>query len=152
MCTQCDYIRIMNEAGLKPSETRMVVLSVIGSGGRPLKATEIHGLVSEKRTMDKVTIYRILDLLVKHGLIERIGSPDNRSFFYGLAPNNLHPAHPHFFCRMCGMARCLDPSISKNLIGKEIAPMIPGVTETVQINISGICTDCMGQAAQKSGN
>ena len=34
-----------------------------------------------------------------------------RSFAYGLAPNENHPAHPHFRCRSCGVLQCLQPGL-----------------------------------------
>lgn len=143
MCTQCDYNKLMSECGLKPSPRRVLLMSVIGSSGRPLTAAEIHSIVLETESMDRVTVYRILDTLVKYGLAEKIGSPDARSFFYGLSPSSLHPAHPHFFCRMCGKAKCLSPSIVPDVSRNEIKSMIPGITETVQINIAGVCSECL---------
>lgn len=143
MCIRCDYKNLMIEAGLKPSPNRFRVFSLIGKGTRPVTAADIFETIKNEISIDRVTVYRILDTLVKHGLAQRIGSPDGRSFFYGLPPSPLHPAHPHFFCRMCGMAKCLSPTIVPDVSKMKIESMIPGITETVQINISGICSECI---------
>lgn len=144
MCTGCDYENLLINAGLKPNKNRIRILSEIGSGKRPLTASEIIESIRKEGKIDKATVYRNLDLLVGSGLLQKLGSPDGRSFFFGLPPSRLHPAHPHFFCRMCGRAECLSPSIFSPESEEKIASMVPGITESVQISVAGVCAECLG--------
>ena len=43
-----------------------------------------------------------------HGLVERI-STGGRAAYFGLAPNEHHRPHPHFYCKRCGQMECLNP-------------------------------------------
>lgn len=143
MCDRCDYETLLNDSGLKPSANRVRILSEIGTSRRPLTATEILENIKKGGSIDRVTVYRNLDLLVSSGLLQKLSSPDGRSFFYGFQPSTLHPAHPHFFCRMCGRAECLSPSVLPEESEKRIASLVPGITETIQVSIAGVCTECL---------
>jgi Fur family ferric uptake transcriptional regulator len=101
MCGQCDYRLLLQSGGLEPTSNRLRVLEVIGSNSSPVSAQDIFATVSRTAGINRVTVYRILELLASKGLVERLSS-GGRSLVYGLAPNENHPAHPHFHCRRCG--------------------------------------------------
>ena len=46
-----------------------------------------------RRKINRVTVYRILDLLLEKGLLEKISTAD-RALHFGMAPNSNHPPHP----------------------------------------------------------
>jgi Fur family ferric uptake transcriptional regulator len=84
------------------------VLEVVGDNKFPLSASDIYKILERSSTINRVTVYRILDLLVENGIVERI-STGGRAFYYGLAPNDHHKPHPHFYCKNCGQMDCLSP-------------------------------------------
>ena len=94
--------------------------------------------------VNRVTVYRILDLLVGNRLVERISAGD-RSFRYGLAPNANHQPHSHFYCVECGEMECLRPEH----ISLDTEPLerssFPGLIERVEVRFDGICEDCRRQ-------
>ena len=141
MCTACDYVRILERAGLDSTPNRVGVLEAIGSGTGPLSAQEVFTTAARATGLNRVTVYRILDLLVEKGLVERI-SGGGRSFAYGLAPNENHPAHPHFRCRRCGVLRCLQPdALTVELKG--IGASLVGEVQGVEVRVDGICRKCL---------
>lgn len=141
MCRQCDYNHLLKQAGLETTEHRLRVLEVIGDNDYPLSAREIHETIQQNQTINRVTIYRILDTLVGKGLVDRLSS-GNRAFFYGLAPNEHHAPHPHFFCRRCGRMDCLRPeTIVMDMAALKQA--YPGRIENVEVRVDGICKKCM---------
>ncbi|MFH1139974.1 MAG: transcriptional repressor [Pseudomonadota bacterium] len=145
MCKRCDYPRLLNDAGLEQTPHRLRVLEVIGDVGRPLSAQEVLTEVNRGQDVNKVTVYRILELLVEHNLVERISSGD-RSFRYGLAPNENHRSHPHFFCLTCGRMECLSPA-AMPLDMDSLKGSVSGAVRGVQIRLDGSCRECL----QKKG-
>jgi Fur family ferric uptake transcriptional regulator len=141
MCQRCNYSEILGAGGLDPTPSRVRVLEVIGNNPAPVSAQEIHTTVSRTATINRVTVYRILDLLVEKGLVEKL-SGGGRSIVYGLAPNEHHPAHPHFHCRSCGALQCLQPgSLKIDLQGIERS--FAGEILSVEVRVDGICTNCL---------
>jgi Fur family ferric uptake transcriptional regulator len=141
MCHQCDYTKLLEESRLEPTPKRLQVLEVIGTNNSPLSAQQIFETLKRNHNINRVTVYRILDRLVQIGLVDRI-SGGGRSFLYGLAPNDNHPAHPHFFCKSCGNLECLNPqSLHVNI--EPMQRTFPGSIENIEVRIDGVCKNCL---------
>jgi Fur family ferric uptake transcriptional regulator len=144
MCGQCNYRLLLQSGGLEPTLNRLRVLEVIGSNSAPVSAHDILATVSRTAGINRVTVYRILGLLASKGLVERL-SGGGRSLVYGLAPNEHHPAHPHFRCRSCGALQCLQPgSLKVDLRGIERS--FAGEIQGVEVRVDGICKNCLRRA------
>lgn len=141
MCERCNYEQLLGSAHLEVTDHRLRVLEVIGDNNYPLTASEIFSTIDRTDTVNKVTVYRILDLLVKKNLVDRIAI-SGRAAHYGLAPNENHAPHPHFLCTECAMVHCLAPeSLSLNI--KRLKKTFPGRVENVQVQVQGICSNCL---------
>lgn len=141
MCQRCNYAGLLDAAGLDPTSGRLRVLEVVGNNSAPVSAQDIFATVSRSANINRVTVYRILDVLVEKGLVERL-SGGRRSLVYGLAPNENHPAHPHFHCRSCGALQCMQPgSLKVDLQG--IQRSFAGEIQAVEVRVDGICTNCL---------
>ena len=144
MCNQCDYVNLIEHSGLGQTPNRLLVLEIIGNSPHPISAQEIIASLNLSRDVNRVTVYRILDLLVGSKLVERISAGD-RSFRYGLAPNANHQPHSHFYCVECGEMECLRP----DHISLDTEPLerssFPGLIERVEVRFDGICEDCRRQ-------
>ena len=140
MCHQCNYVELLSDADLKSTPNRVRILEVVGNNGFPLSASDIYKILERSGAIDRVTVYRILDLLVEHGVVERL-STGGRAFYYGMAPNDHHQAHPHFYCKNCGQMDCLSPE-SLVVDTEPLWKTYPGRIEKVEIRIDGICKNC----------
>ena len=143
MCQHCDYQHLLGEAGLDSTPNRLQVLEAVGANTGPLTAGEIFDIVERNQSINRVTVYRILDLLVEKNLLERL-SGGGRVAYYGLAPNEHHAPHPHFYCRLCGQLECLREgsiSIDTELLRRTFA----GAIERVEIRVDGVCRNCLKQ-------
>ena len=143
MCSDCNYMELLEYSGLGLTTNRLRVLEVIGDSPHPLSAQEVIEALKQGQDINRVTVYRILDLLVDKKLVERISSGD-RSFRYGLAPNVNHQPHSHFYCRECGVMECLDPE-SINLNMESLERKFLGLIERVEVRFDGICETCHRQ-------
>jgi Fur family ferric uptake transcriptional regulator len=141
MCQDCDYSSFLQASGLGHTPNRQRVLEVIGDSSRPLSAQQIFDTLNPNENINRVTVYRILDLLVDNGLVSRI-SGGGRSFVYGPAPNENHPAHPHFYCKSCGNLECLNP-LSLNVDLHPMQRTFTGLIENVEVRVDGVCKNCL---------
>jgi Fur family ferric uptake transcriptional regulator len=140
MCHQCNYEEMLSGANIDPTPNRVRVLEVIGNNMSPLSANEIFRILERNSKINQVTVYRILDLMVERGIVERI-STGGRAFYYGLAPNDHHKPHPHFYCKDCGQMDCLSPE-SIVVDAEPLWKTYPGRIEKVEVRIDGICKNC----------
>ncbi|MFO8084980.1 MAG: Fur family transcriptional regulator [Desulfobacterales bacterium] len=141
MCHQCDYTSILENSDLPPTPNRLKILKIIGNNNSPLSAQDIFEILTRTEDINRVTVYRILDLFVEKNIIDRI-SGGGRSFHYGLAPNKNHPSHPHFYCKQCGNLECLNPE-GVHLEMEEILRTFPGIVDKVEVRLDGICKTCL---------
>jgi Fur family transcriptional regulator, ferric uptake regulator len=141
MCLQCDYETLLMRARLEVTDNRLRVLEVVGNNSSPLSAGDIFKTLQRSSTINRVTVYRILDLLVAHGLVDRI-STGGRAAYFGLAPNEHHRPHPHFYCKRCGLMECLNPE-SLTLSGEAFQKTFSGRIDKVEVRVDGICKNCM---------
>ena len=137
---QFNYEELLSGADLKATPNRIRVMEVMGNNSYPLSAGDIHEILKRSSTINRVTVYRILDLLVEHGVVERI-STGGRAFYYDIAPNEQHKAHPHFYCKDCGQMDCLSPE-SLIVDTEPLWKTYPGRIDKVEIRIDGICKNC----------
>jgi len=143
MCHHCDYSNFLEASGLGHTPNRQHVLEVIGNNSSPLSAQQIFDTLSRTDNINRVTVYRILELLVDKGLVDRING-GGRSFVYGLAPNENHPAHPHFYCKSCGNLECLNPQ-SLNVDLQHMQRTFAGLIENVEVRVDGVCKNCLAR-------
>ena len=140
MCHQCNYEELLSGADLEATTNRVRVLEVVGNNRFPLSASDINKILERGSKINRVTVYRILDLLVEHGVVERI-STGGRAFYYDLAPNDYHKPHPHFYCKKCGQMDCLSPE-SIVVDTEALWKTYPGQIDKVEVRIDGICKNC----------
>jgi len=147
MCNQCNYVELLRASRLEATDHRLRVLEIIGNNRYPLSAADIYQTLERRGPVNRVTVYRILDLLVAHGVVERL-STGGRAFYYGLAPNEYHSPHPHFYCTRCGQMDCLDPDIL-DIDTDPLRKTLPGRIDKVEVRVDGICKNCLRM--QQSG-
>ncbi len=141
MCNHCNYQELLSGAHLDATPNRLRVLEVVGGNSYPLSAGDIYNTLKRTCRINRVTVYRILDLLEAHGLIDRI-STGGRAAYYGMAPNAHHRPHPHFYCKRCGQMDCLNPE-SLDVNTAKLWETLPGRIDKVEIRVDGVCKNCM---------
>lgn len=141
MCQNCNYQTLLETAGLDATRNRLHVLEVIGNNRYPLTAADVHATVVRSHPINRVTVYRILDLLVAGKIVERL-SIGGRAAHFGLAPNERHAPHPHFYCTRCGRVDCLSPE-SLNITSTTLEKTFSGEIGRIEIRVDGVCRTCL---------
>ncbi|THB78871.1 MAG: transcriptional repressor [Desulfobulbaceae bacterium] len=141
MQTKYDYQKMLKSTGLKPTKNRLSILEILGENQVPLTVGDIHSLLARRCRINQVTVYRVLDLLDKYGLVERL-STSSKAAHYALTHPNKHAAHPHFYCKSCGQLDCLSPE-SIELDAMNLERNFPGKVERIEVRVDGICKKCL---------
>lgn len=141
VCERCNYSELLEGNGVAPTPLREAVLRSIGDELRPLAAVEIMAAVRSHMSINKVTLYRILDLLVDKGLVRRLFARD-RAFRYGMGTTPHHPDHPHFVCSRCGIMECLGPEVLRVDI-KNFQKKGNHIVKHMDVRFEGICEGCL---------
>lgn len=132
MNTPCARTRL-REAGLEATENRVLALEAVLGAEAALTPPELMDRL--RGSMNRVTLYRILDLLVEHGLIERHSGAD-RAYHY--CPGH---GHGHFHCTRCGRMVCLrlpEGTLDLGMLGSA-----GGRVEAVELRLDGVCEKCL---------
>ncbi len=132
---------LLEKKGLAPTPHRVMVLDILADSPSPLSPQEIFMTLKRSHSMNRVTLYRILDLLVSHGIVERIQSGD-RAFRYGLNTLSPHARHPHFYCSRCGSVQCVDTHAIP-LEVEDLQKTFSGLIEKMEVRLDGICKNCL---------
>jgi Fur family ferric uptake transcriptional regulator len=140
MCGRCNYLEMLSQNGVEPTPLREAVFKSIGDESKPLAAIEIMETVKKHMTLNKVTVYRILDLLVEKGLVKRLSAGD-RTFRYGMGASAHHPDHAHFVCTRCGEMECLAPEVVPRDFYQFKRQDVRHI-EQVDVRFEGICENC----------
>lgn len=141
MCVRCDGPDLLRKAGLEPTPNRLAVLAVLTRSGSPMAAREVGESLDTLpgAAMNRVTVYRILELLAARGVLTRLACPD-RVDRYCLGASPLHPGHAHFFCQSCGDMRCLRPDCVRLEADQDASC---GRIEMAQVLLAGTCASCL---------
>jgi Fur family zinc uptake transcriptional regulator len=137
--------RACKRAGLRLTDIRRQVLSLIAQDPRPIKAYDLMAQLGGERGRPAAppTIYRALEFLLEHGFIHRIESLNA----YVTCP---HPTTSHrsqfLICDRCQRTIELEDSdLSRRLGERAAAQGFKPMRELIEIH--GICRECQRRAA-----
>lgn len=131
------YIQLLSSAGLKQTKARQALLRIFEEENRPLDVAEIiHSLKKHRISADQATVYRILDVFLQKGIIDRFEFQEGK-FRYELAGIEHH----HLICEVCGSIDDIaDCGVSR--LEKEIRRKKGFTTKYHSLEFFGICRSC----------
>lgn len=111
------------------------MLELLSGAAAPLSHQEIEASLGAG-SLDRVTLYRVLDWLVEVGLAVK-HADERRVWRFALASGGEHGGHAHFRCDGCGRVYCLDVPAPR-------PPALPrGFTlARASLDLSGRCAAC----------
>lgn len=134
--------------GARATDARLRVLGALIEAPQPLSHAEIEQALQQPnapKPIDRVTVYRVLEWLVEHGLAHKIEGFDRVWRFNALSDNQ---GHAHFHCLRCARVYCLEG------INPTIAIALPRGFSFSQMDLSlkGICQGCQsGELGESAG-
>jgi Fe2+ or Zn2+ uptake regulation protein len=133
--------RELRSRGIRLTRQRRVVLQVMESAARHMDANEIlDGAQKIDSDITRVTVYRTLDLLKRHGLIDELDLlhlRGHRHYYESHGPRD----HIHVACMNCGKVREVESPLYEEL-KKQISRDCEIEISVSRTEIGGICADC----------
>lgn len=130
--------KLLQKSNLKATNARKVALHFFEKESRPIDAEEILShLRKHDLETDRATVYRILDVFYKKGIISRIELQEGK-FRYELTGEDHH----HLICEKCGKIEDIsDCNIS--VLEKEIKKKKGFLVKRHSLEFYGICQSCL---------
>ena len=123
------------KAGMKRTHGRKLLLNILLTSQRPLTH---HEIAQSMKSVDRVTVYRMLNQFEQKGVVHKIDSRDRTWRFAVCSHGHKEHCHPHFSCNRCGKTECLSdvplPRWQKFKKGYRV--------ENQEVYIHGLCADC----------
>lgn len=129
--------KYLENRGIRPTANRILVLGELGRAGRPLSLADLE---SSLDTMDRASIFRVLELFAGKDIVHTI-EDGSRSLKYELCggEHGHTPAdgHVHFYCENCRTTYCLED------IAVPEAALPDGFhARAVNYMVKGLCPRC----------
>ncbi|WP_427312300.1 Fur family transcriptional regulator [Cupriavidus sp. H39] len=136
----------LRQLGARVTQPRLCILAcLIGSDEALTHQAVIDRLPDAGETIDRVTVYRVLDWLVDQGVAQKRAGND-RVFRFSLVEHEAaraqeHRQHSHFHCTRCDRTFCLDDAGTP---AQPVAPRVPSgfAIEHVELTVNGVCAEC----------
>lgn len=136
-----DYVhQVLAQAGLKRGGARERVIELLAGQPCALSAVEIEDeLRSSGRPTGRASIYRVLELLAEHGLVERVSVGDGQARFERVQLGGHH--HHHLVCDRCGRLEAFDDPGLEHAIDR-LSVRLGARIESHDVLLRGACRSC----------
>jgi Fur family transcriptional regulator, ferric uptake regulator len=130
----------LSRAGLKHGGARERVIELLAREPCALSAVEIESALREQgRPTGRASIYRVLELLAEHGLVERIAVGHGQTLFERAQPGGEH--HHHLLCEQCGRLVAFDdPGLEEAI--DSLSERLGLRVEHHEVVLRGACEHC----------
>ena len=128
-------------AGLRRGDAREQVVDLLAAEPCALSAVEIEEALRRRgRRIGRASIYRVLELLAEHGLVERVAVGPGLARFERSMPGGEHHHH-HLVCEECGRLVAFDdPGLERAISG--VSERLGVRIEHHEVLLRGACSDC----------
>lgn len=131
---------VLTVAGLKRGAARDRIIDVLADQSCALTAIEIDEALRRRgQPTARASIYRVLDLLVEHGVAERVLVGEGQARFEPVHPSGAH--HHHLVCGRCGRLVAFDdPRLERAISG--LSDRLGIQIESHDVLLRGACGRC----------
>ena len=139
--TWSDHVHlVLRRAGLRRGGARERVIALLASESCALSAVEIEDeLRAQGRRTGRASIYRVLELLVEHGLVERVAVDRDQTRFERALPSGEH--HHHLVCGHCGRLVAFDDPGLERAISR-VSARLGARVDHHEVVLRGACANC----------
>ena len=142
MCDNCKCKNLLKRKDITATKLRRLTIKVLTIANKSLTPPEILKEVRKFHAINKVTLYRILDILEQKEIVRRMLTPDDVSRYELIDPlaNGKQNLSPRFICRICKTIIPIDIPEIQSTINKKLGNEYCGPIEIV---IEGVCPNCI---------
>ncbi|MGJ8723541.1 MAG: Fur family transcriptional regulator [Roseibacillus sp.] len=129
------------EGGLRKTKALETVVEALAETGTPVPLTELEKMPSVAGVCDRTTLFRLLNRLIEHGLVRRLGLHERAAYFTLAMPGGHHD---YLICKECGSVEILQVDCPVRELEKEVA-RTSGYTQLYhELELYGVCPGCHG--------
>jgi Fur family transcriptional regulator, ferric uptake regulator len=130
----------LSRAGYRRGGARRAMVDLLDGQSCALSAVEIEDrLRSERRTVSRASVYRILEELERLGLIQRVEIGQSLVRYEPVRPGHGH--HHHLVCDRCGaLTPFSDPELERAI--RSLSQRVPLTVSDHEVVLHGACADC----------
>jgi Fur family transcriptional regulator, ferric uptake regulator len=132
---------LMSERGVRMTEQRRAILSVIETAKKHLDASQILRRAQKlDESVDRSTVYRTLNLLKRHGLVDELDLMhlDGEGHYY---ERKTSREHIHMACLRCGKITEFESELFDSL-KEQMQSECRFKIVVARLEIGGYCTTC----------
>lgn len=131
---------VLATAGLRRGGARERIIQLLDSEPCALSAVEIEDELRAQGTrVGRASIYRVLELLVEHGLVERVTVGQSLTRFERALPSGKH--HHHLVCDGCGRLIAFDDPALERAIDR-VSERLGVRVDHHDVVLRGACEEC----------
>jgi Fur family ferric uptake transcriptional regulator len=123
------------DRGIRLTEPRREVFSILNEHEQPLTISE---LLKFSKIAERTSVYRTLDLFVRHGIVQMLQLKGKQRFELA-EPFKAH--HHHLVCTRCGELIQIDQQKLERIISR-IADSHRYQLTSHHVELQGLCRDC----------
>lgn len=128
---------MIRHSGGRVTAGRVKVLTILLAEQQAITHREIEQRLLGKPTLDRVTLYRVLEWLANKRLIHKVVSDDRVWRFH--TNHELHSHHhAHFKCTSCASVICLDELPDEH----EWSLPVGYQFQEIELTVKGLCAKC----------
>lgn len=133
-----ELTQILKDHKLKVTPQRLCIFKILSQTKEHPTAETIYNSIQEEHpTMSLATVYKTLDTLVKHGLIQQLNVGEG-SFRYDAY---IHP-HSHIQCVKCGIVIDMPDTQTVTTLREEVQSLSHFQLSHEQLYFYGTCPTC----------
>jgi Fe2+ or Zn2+ uptake regulation protein len=133
-------LRVLEHAGHRSSAARAAVLGALAELGCSVTAREIGDLLRERQhSVGVASIYRTLELLERHRLVQRFDVGESAARYEPALPDGEH--HHHIVCDSCGGVTPFEDDGLERAIGR-LAGRVDFAIDAHDVTLHGRCPSC----------
>jgi len=131
---------VLAREGLRRGGARERIVELLASEPCALSAVEIEdALRAHGGRIGRASIYRVLELLLERGLVERVAVGHGLTRFERILPNGEH--HHHLVCERCGRLVAFDDPGLERAIDR-VSERLGVRVDRHDVVLRGACEDC----------
>jgi Fur family ferric uptake transcriptional regulator len=131
---------VLAGAGLRRGGARERIIELLAEQPCALSVIEIEGALRDRgQPTGRASIYRGLELLAEHGLVERVAVGSGQTLFERVEPGGEH--HHHLLCERCGSLVAFDdPGLERAIHG--LSQRLGVRVDHHEVVLRGACRRC----------
>lgn len=129
---------MLQQRGYRITPQREMIIEAIAHSNAHMTVEDVFDTVHTRtKSLNRATVYRVLDFLVKEGLTSRIDLGGGRVVYASIR----HGPHIHLVCRQCG--KIIEASqVLLTPLEEQIKEEYHFDADITHFSIHGICADC----------